>query len=152
MVELWESLDLLSKCPLPWWSLKQSPWQYWASVSAFEIPEKATTLMIRNWERKSILIVIYTKPGHEPWLKISWPSNSQPDLAIVKHRTFLSLAYLREIWPLLVLDNWKIITDFLVKAVMQDLLFSDVTAFNSLSADFESRLMRRSAFNWYYGF
>ena len=86
------------------------------------------------------------RPGHEPWLKISWPSNNQPDLAILKHGTCLSLAYLREIWPLLVLDNWKVITNFLVKAVTQDLLFSGVTAFNSLSADFESRLMPRSDF------
>ena len=50
---------------------------------------------------------------------------------------------LRKIWPLLVLDNWKVITNFLVEAVTQDLLFSGVTAFNSLSADFESRLMSR---------
>ena len=89
-------------------------------------------------------IRLLSRPGPEPWLKISWTSNNQPDLAILKYGTCLSLAYLGEIWPLLVLDNWKVITNFLVKAVMQDLLFSGVTAFNSLSADFESRLMPRS--------
>ena len=85
-----------------------------------------------------------TRPEHEPWVGISWPSNNQPDLAILKHGTCLSLAYLREIWPILVLGDWTVVTNFLVKAVTQDLLFSGVTAFNSLSADFESRLMPRS--------
>ena len=42
-------------------------------------------------------------------------------------------------------DNWKVITNFLLKAVRQDLLFPGVTAFNYLSADFESMLMPRSS-------
>ena len=55
---------------------------------------------------------------------------------------FFNLAYLRKKWPNLVLDNWKVVTNFLVKAVTQVLLFSGVTAFNSLSADFRSMLVR----------
>ena len=55
------------------------------------------------------------------------------------------MAYLRKKWPNLVLDNWKVVTNFLAKTVTQVLLFSGVTVFNSLSADFESMLMPRSA-------
>ena len=47
----------------------------------------------------------------------------------------------------LVLNNWKVVTNLLVKAVTQDLLFSGLTAFNSLSTDFDSRLMPRSDLN-----
>ena len=72
-----------------------------------------------------IITMLLSRPGHESWLKISWPSNNQPDLAILKYGTCLSLAYLGEIWPLLVLDNWKVITNFLVKAVT--LCFSQVS-------------------------
>ena len=60
----------------------------------------------------------------------------------MKH--FSNLAYLKKKWPFLVLDNWKVVTNFLVKTVTQVLLFSDVTAFNSLSADFRSILVPRS--------
>ena len=49
------------------------------------------------------------------------------------------------LWLILVLNNWKVITNLLVKAVTQDLFFSGVTAFNALSADSESRLKPRSA-------
>ena len=49
--------------------------------------------------------LVSPRSWHKPWLKISWPSNNQPDLAILNYGTCLSLAYLREIWPLLVLQG-----------------------------------------------
>ena len=58
---------------------------------------------------------------------------------------FSTLAYLWKKWPPLVFDNWQVVTSFLVKAVTQFLIFSGVTTFNSLSADFKSMLMPRSA-------
>ena len=85
-----------------------------------------------------------TRPGDQHWLKISWLRNYQPDLAILKHEILSNLAYLRKKWPFLVLDNWKLVTNFLVKVVTQVLLFSGITAFNSFSADFELMLMPRS--------
>ena len=45
----------------------------------------------------------------------------------------------------MVLENWKVVTNFLLKAVTQALLLSGVIAFTYLSADFESMLMPRSA-------
>ena len=60
---------------------------------------------------------------------------------------FSNLAYLRKKLPFLVLDNWKVVTNLLVKAVTQVLLFSGVTAFNSLSADFKSILVPWSAYS-----
>ena len=87
------------------------------------------------------------RPGHQSSLKISWPSNYQPDLPILKHEIFLYLAYLRKMWALLVLDNWKAVTNFLVKEAMQALPLSGVTAFYSFSTDFKSRLMPRSVHN-----
>ena len=75
---------------------------------------------------------------------LTWPSNYQPDWLFQSMTHFSNLAYLRKKWPFLVLDNWKVVTNFLVKAVTQVLLFSGVTAFNSLSADFKSMLMPRS--------
>ena len=57
---------------------------------------------------------------------------------------FFNLAFLRKKWPNLVLYNWRVVTNFLVKAVTQVLLFSGVTAFNSLSSDFRSMLVPRS--------
>ena len=41
----------------------------------------------------------------------------------------------------------KLLPTFLVKTVTQALLFSEVTAFSSLSADFESRFKPRSAYD-----
>ena len=42
-------------------------------------------------------------------------------------------------------DNCQAVTKFFIKAATQALHFSGVTTFNSLSADFESRLKPRSA-------
>ena len=60
----------------------------------------------------------------------------------MKH--FSNLAYLGNKLLFLVLDSWKVVTNILIKAVPQVLLFSGVTTFNSLSADFKSMLMPRS--------
>ena len=62
---------------------------------------------------------------------------------------FSNLSYLSKKWPLLVLDNWKVVTNFLLKAVTQVLLFSGVTAFNSLPADFKSMLMPRFGYTFF---
>ena len=36
------------------------------------------------------------RPGHQHWLKIIWPSNYQPDLAILNHKTFLQFGLFKE--------------------------------------------------------
>ena len=58
---------------------------------------------------------------------------------------FSNFAYFKKKCPFLALDNWKLVTNLLIKAVTHVLLFSGVTAFNSFSADFKSMLVPRSA-------
>ena len=51
----------------------------------------------------------WTRSGLELWLKTSWPSYKQPDFAIFEAWNISCIstnsAYLKEIWPLLVLDK-----------------------------------------------
>ena len=121
-------------------SSKERWWRGTLQKRARLIGEKLSCL----WLLLIQLALPLSRPGHQHWLKISWPSKYQPDWAILKHETFLHLADLRKKLPFLVLDNWKVVTNFLVKVVTQVLLFSGVTAFESLSADFKSMLMPRS--------
>ena len=39
---------------------------------------------------------VQVRHGHQHWLKISWPSNYQPDLAILKHEIFLQFGLFKE--------------------------------------------------------
>ena len=77
-----------------------------------------------------LLEFLGVRPGHQHWLKISWLSNNQPNLAILKHEIFLQFGLLKEKMTTSGFDSWKVVTSFLVKAVTQVLLLS-VTDFFS---------------------
>ena len=94
---------------------------------------------------KFLRMIHTSRPGDQHWLD-QVTTNQTWLFQSMTH--FSNLSYLRKKWPFLVLDIWKLGTNLLIKAVTQFLFFSGVTAFNSLSADFESRLMPRSGYDF----
>ena len=68
---------------------------------------------------------IPARPGLELWLKTSWPSNNQPDLAILKHEIFLTF---QPIWLIQgIYDHfWFLITGRLLLVLVVTNIFVKV--------------------------